>query len=151
MPKPVDARPNDVASPEAIVAAVYEVLSGRAGETRDWDRWRPLYAPNARLIPIERGSDGALIPRALSPEEYIESRTPFLAAGDFYEWETAREELRSGSVAHVWSLYEAARTPGGEAIRRGANSIQLWNDGSRWWILSVVWDAVNAAALTGPD
>jgi len=50
----------------------------------------------------------------------------------------------------VWSIYEAARTPGGEPIRRGANSIQLWNDGSRWWILSVVWDAVNAAELTRP-
>jgi len=145
-----EARPADVASPEAIVNAVYEVLSGRAGEARDWDRWRPLYAPSARLIPIEEDSDGASIPRLLSPEEYIESRTPFLGAGDFYEWETGREELRSGSIAHVWSLYEAARTPGGEPIRRGANSIQLWNDGLRWWILSVVWDAVNAAALTDP-
>lgn len=44
----------------------------------------------------------------------------------------------------------AARTPGGEPIRSGANSIQLWNDGSRWWILSVMWDAVNAAALSDP-
>ena len=145
------ARPEDVASPEAIVKAVYEVLSGRAGEGRDWDRWRPLYAPNARLIPIERDSNGTPTPRVLAPEEYIESRTPFLAAGDFYEWETGREELRSGSVAHVWSIYEAARTPGGEPIRSGANSIQLWNDGSRWWILSVAWDAVNAATLSDPD
>ena len=145
-----EARPADVSSPEAIVKAVYEVLSGRADEARDWDRWRPLHAPNARLIPIERDGDGKPAPHAMAPEEYIVSRTPFLAAGDFYEWETGREELRSGSVAHVWSIYEAARTPGGEPIRSGANSIQLWNDGSRWWILSVVWDAVNAAALSDP-
>lgn len=151
MTKGSEARPEDVASPEAIVKAVYEVLSGRADEARDWDRWRPLYAPDARLIPIETHSDGTPTPRVLAPEAYIESRTPFLAAGDFYEWETGREELRSGRMAHVWSIYEAARTPGGEPIRGGANSIQLWNDGSRWWILSVVWDAVNAAALSGPD
>ncbi len=151
MPQGPGARPADVASPEAIVKAVYDVLSGRADEPRDWDRWRALYAPDARLIPIERDSDGTPTPRVLAPEEYIESRTPFLAAGDFYEWETGRQELRSGSVAHVWSIYEAARTPGVEPIRSGANSIQLWNDGSRWWILSVVWDAVNAAALTDPD
>lgn len=151
MQKQTDARPADVTSPEAIVTAVYEVLSGKAGESRDWDRWRPLYAPSARLIPIERDSDGTTTPRVVTPEEYIESRAPLLAAGDFYEWETEREELRSGSIAHVWSIYEAARTPGGEPIRRGANSIQLWNDGSRWWILSVVWDAVNAAALSDPD
>jgi hypothetical protein len=87
----------------------------------------------------------------LAPEEYIRSRAPFLAAGDFYEWEIGREELRSGRMAHVWSIYEASEAPGGEPIRRGANSIQLWNDGSRWWILSVVWDAVNAAAPSDPD
>ena len=150
MTKSYEVRPADVSSPEAIVKAVYEVLSGRADEARDWDRWRPLYAPNARLIPIERDGDGKPTPHVMAPEEYIGSRTPFLVAGDFYEWETGREELRSGSVAHVWSIYEAARTPGGESIRSGANSIQLWNDGSRWWILSVVWDAVNAAALSGP-
>lgn len=151
MPTRSDARPEDVASPEAIVAVVYEVLSGRAGEERDWGRWRTLYAPNARLIPIEHAAEGATALRVFSPEEYIESRRSLLAAGDFYEWETGREELRSGSIAHVWSVYEAARTPGGEPIRRGANSIQLWNDSSRWWILSVVWDAVNAAELTRPD
>lgn len=146
-----DARPADVASPEAIVSAVYEVLSGRAGEPRDWSRWRALYSPSARLIPIERDDEGLSAPRVLGPDEYIESRAALLSAGDFYEWETGREELRSGSIAHVWSIYEAARTPGGEPIRGGANSIQLWNDGSRWWILSVVWDAVNAAALSDPD
>ena len=150
MTKGSEARSTDVASPEAIVKAVYEVLSGRADEARDWDRWRSLYAPDAHLIPIERNSEGTAMPRVLTPEQYIESRTPLLAAGDFYEWETGREELRSGSVAHVWSVYEAARTPGGEAIRSGANSIQLWNDGSRWWILSEVWDAVNAAAPSDP-
>jgi len=147
---PVDARPEDVASPKAIVTAVYEILSGRAGEARDWGRWRTLYAPNARLIPIERDGEGLLVPRVLDPEEYIRSRAPLLAAGDFFEWETGREELQSGSTAHVWSLYVAAQSPGGAPIRRGANSIQLWNDGSRWWILSVVWDAVNAAAMTDP-
>lgn len=151
MPELPDARPEDVVSPEAIVVAVYEVLSGRAGEERDWGRWRTLYAPNARLIPIEKDAPGTTAPRVLNPEEYIESRRSLLVAGDFYEWETGREELRSGSIAHVWSNYEAARTPGGEPIRRGANSIQLWNDSSRWWILSVVWDTVNAADLTRPD
>jgi hypothetical protein len=150
MPKRSEAHPVDVASTEAIVAASYEVLSGRAGDARDWDRWRPLYAPNARLIPIERDSDGALIPRVLTPEEYIASRTPLLVAGDFYEWETRREERRSGSIAHVWSEYVASRNPGGEAIRRGANSIQLWNDGSRWWIVSETWDVVSAAEMTDP-
>jgi hypothetical protein len=143
-----DARPTDVASPKAIVNAVYEIISGRAEEARDWDRWRTLYAPGARLIPIERDREGRLVPSVFDPEEYVESRTPMLAANDFFEWETGYEERRSGSIVHVWSSYDAARTQGGEVIRRGVNSILLWNDGSRWWILSEAWDAVNAEAMT---
>jgi hypothetical protein len=140
-------RPEDVATPESIVLADYEILSGRAGEERDWDRWRTLHAPGARLIPIEKDAAGVVRPSVFSPDQYIESRTALLAANDFFEWETAREERRSGRMAHVWSSYEAARTPRGKPIRRGVNSIQLWNDGSRWWILSVIWDAENAALI----
>jgi len=145
------AAKQDVSSPRAIVDAVYEILSGRAGEPRDWDRWRTLYAPGARLIPVEGNGDGAVAPRVLDPESYIVSRTALLDSQDFFEWETEHEELRFGSVAHVWSFYEAARNPGGEPIRRGANSIQLWNDGNRWWIISVLWDAEGAAKLTDSD
>ena len=146
---PAAAR-KDVASPQSIIDAVYEILSGRAGEPRDWDRWRTLYIPDARLIPVESNGDGVVVPRVLDPGEYIESRTAMLDADDFFEWETEHEELRFGSVAHVWSFYEAARNPGGEPIRRGANSIQLWHDGTRWWIVSVLWDALSAAEMTSP-
>jgi len=140
-------RPEDVASPQAIIAAIYEILSARAGEERDWDRWRSLHAPGARLMPIEKDESGVVRPRMFSPDEYIESRRSLLASGDFYEWETAREERRSGRMAHVWSSYDAARTPMGSPIRRGVNSIQLWDDGSRWWVLSVTWDAENAKKI----
>ena len=51
-PPPVEAAvPADVASPEAIVAALYQVISGDAGVARDWDRFRPLFHPTARLMP----------------------------------------------------------------------------------------------------
>jgi len=134
----------DTSSPEAIIHADYALISGRAGEPRDWDRWRKLYVPGARLIPIEAAADGKRIPKVMTPDEWIASRSPFFAEYDFYEWETAREEHRFGSLAHVWSSYEAAHSPGGPVIRRGVNSFQLWNDGVRWWILSISWDAVEA-------
>ncbi len=44
------ANPADVATMDAIVAAVYDVISGPAGK-RDWDRFRSLFIPGARLIP----------------------------------------------------------------------------------------------------
>src|SRR5271155_2577211 len=52
------AKPEDVKSPEAIVAAVYTVISGGKGEARDWDRMRSLFIPDARLIPSSPGKDG---------------------------------------------------------------------------------------------
>src|SRR5688500_19737446 len=83
MPTQSNARPEDVASPEAVVTAVYDVLSGRAGDERDWDRWRALYAPDARLIPIEIQTEGFTAQRVLSREQYIESRKTLLRVGDF--------------------------------------------------------------------
>jgi hypothetical protein len=137
--------PEEVATTEAIIRIAYRLLSGRAAEPRQWDRWRALFAPGARLIPLETGPDGMVIARVMTPEEYIESRTPFFSQHDFFEWETDREELGSGRLAHVWSSYQAAHAPGGRAIRRGVNSVQLWHDGMRWWILSIAWDAAAAA------
>ena len=143
-------RPEDVATPEAIIRRAYALLSGRANEARDWESWKALHAPGARLIPLEKGATGELVARVFSPEEFIASRSAFLAQQDFYEWETDRREDRFGDLVHVWSSYDAAATMhGAPIIRRGVNSIQLWFDGARWWIVSVMWDAV--AALTVPD
>lgn len=50
-PNRPEANPADVKSPDAIVSAVYEAVSGSAGEERDWDRLRSLFLPEARLIP----------------------------------------------------------------------------------------------------
>ena len=45
------AKPEDVKSPEAILNAVYDVISGGKGQARDWNRMRSLFIPGARLIP----------------------------------------------------------------------------------------------------
>jgi hypothetical protein len=140
----IEARPEDVASVESIVHTAYEMLSGKATDKRDWDRWRTLHAPGARLIPIERAEDGTVVARVMTPDEFIASRSPFLSTHDFYEWETASEQQTAGRLVHRWSSYDGALERGGPPIRRGVNSIQLWNDGSRWWILSISWDTVAA-------
>jgi len=57
-----------------------------------------------------------------------------------HEIEVSRREWHFGAIAHVLSVYEARRAPGGELLRRGVNSLQFLNDGERWWILSCVWD-----------
>jgi hypothetical protein len=139
----------DWKSPESIINASYECISGRAGEERDWARLKTLYLPDARLIPIELATNGKPRPNVMNVDQFIVSRSPFLMAENFFEWETERHEDRCGSMAHVWSTYEAARTLHGSPIRCGVNSIQLWDDGTRWWIMSITWDAIAAKTAAG--
>jgi hypothetical protein len=73
-------------------------------------------------------------------EGYVASRSPFFEANDFYEVETARRTFVFGGTAHVLSAYEGMRSPGGEPFLRGINSLQLFSDDVRWWILSIAWD-----------
>ena len=40
---------------------MYALISGRTNEPRDWAAVKELYAPSARLIPIENGPDGTRI------------------------------------------------------------------------------------------
>jgi len=137
------ADPSDVESIEAIVAAAYDVISGPAGKTRDWKRERSLFISGARLIPtaVDAGrNDVDLAPQVLDVDAYIARVKPYFATAGFYEKEVARRVEQFGQIAHVWSTYESRHDPNdAEPFMRGINSIQLFNDGSRWWILSIYW------------
>ena len=133
-------RPADVASPEAIVAALYDVISGDAGVERDWDRFRSLFHPTARLMPSGVNREGVGVARSITPEEYIERSGPVLMRDGFHEREIASRSERFGHMVHVWSTYDSVHSRSDpEPFMRGINSIQLFNDGSRWWILGVYW------------
>lgn len=129
----------DVATPEAIVTALYDVISGDAGVARDWDRFRSLFHPTARLMP-SGVRDGAGVARSITPGEYIERSGPVLMRDGFHEREIARKAERFGHMVHVWSTYDSVHSQSDAApFMRGINSIQLFHDGTRWWILSVYW------------
>jgi hypothetical protein len=147
-------RAADVASMDAIVAAVYDVISGPAGQKRDWERMRSLFAPGARLMPTSpvrppgSGTDAPLTgneayaTRVLDVDGYIERSSKFLEERGFFERETARRVETYGHIAHVWSTYEARHAAGDpKPFIRGINSIQLVNDGKRWWVVSIFWEA----------
>ena len=124
---------------EGIVQALYETNSGPAGP-RDWERERSLFAQGARLHPTRPKEDGGGIMDVFDIEGYIASRTPFFAENDFHEVEVSRRVDRFGNIAQVWSQYEGRRSAAGEPFLRGVNSIQLFYDGDRWWIVSMLWD-----------
>ena len=133
------ARPADVTSVDAIIRAVYDVISGPAGD-RDWDRMRALFAPGARLIPIRVGDDGAAEARVNSLEEYIDASGAYFKENAFYETEIARTTESFGHLTHVFSTYESRHAPGEAPFARGINSIQLVRDGDRWWIVTIFWN-----------
>jgi hypothetical protein len=135
--------PSEVQSIDAIIAATYDVISGPAGKRRDWDRERSLFYPGARLVPtatVAGRNDVELAPQILDVEGYIGRVEPLFEKSGFYETEIARRVERFGSIAHVWSTYESRHDPGeAKPFMRGINSIQLFHDGKRWWILSIYW------------
>ena len=137
------ADPADVESIDAIIAATYDVISGPAGKKRDWERERSLFWSGARLIPtatVPGKTDVDLAPLVLDIEGYIARVEPLFEREGFYEKEIARRVEQFGRIAHVWSTYESRHNPNdAEPFMRGINSIQLFNDGNRWWILSIYW------------
>jgi hypothetical protein len=148
------ANPADVASVESIVAALYDVISGPAGKKRDWNRFRSLFAPGARMIPtVPRRPPGTApdapltgaeeyAARVLAPEDYVTRSGPYLEEQGFFEREVARRVEQFGHIAHVFSTYEARHKAEDPApFMRGINSIQLVNDGKRWWVVSIFWEA----------
>jgi hypothetical protein len=140
------ARPEDVSSPDAIIKAVYDVISGPAGQKRDWDRMRSLFVPNARLMPaVNRpGGAGAAVV-ILSVDDYIRQAGPSLERDGFFEVEIKRVTESYGNVTHLFSTYESRRKPDdAKPFARGINSFQLLKDGDRWWVVSIYWQGENA-------
>jgi hypothetical protein len=138
----VVARAEDVASVDAIIAALYDVISGPAGQRRDWNRFRSLFGPGARLIPTGPRADGTHTMQVFTPEEYAAQATPFFEKNAFYEREIGRRTEQYGGVVHVFSAYDSKRAPSDTApFARGINSIQLVNDGRRWHVMTILWEA----------
>lgn len=138
---PPAAAPADVESLDAILAALYDVISGPAGQARDWDRFRSLFVPGARLIPTARPQGGAPRPIIWTPDEYVQRAGASLEQGGFFEDEIGRTTETFGAVTHAFSAYQSKRTADGEVFARGINSIQLLDDGTRWWVVSIFWDS----------
>lgn len=131
---------DSVATLDSTIKTLYAVISGDKGVERDWDLFRYLFQPGARLMPSGKGADGNVGMRVLTPDEYIARSGPFLVGNGFHEVEIGRKVDEYGTIAQAFSAYESRRSlDDEEPFARGINSIQLLNDGKRWWIVSVFW------------
>jgi hypothetical protein len=137
---PPQAKPEDVATMDAILAALYDVISGPAGKKRDWNRMRSLFIPEGRLMNVGPRKDGGFGYRVMAVDDYIKASGSYLEENGFFEREASRVVEQFGQIAHVFSTYESRhKAEDAKPFMRGINSIQLMNDGKRWWIVSVYW------------
>lgn len=140
-PAPPPAKPADVASPDAILAATYDVISGPAAQKRDWDRFRSLFVTGARLIPtVAKKTGGGYETRVITPDEYAKFADAYFQKNGFAEREIARKAERYGNIMQIFSTYESRHDAGdAQPFARGINSFQLFYDGTRWWVVTIFW------------
>lgn len=135
-----EASPNDVESVDGIIAALYDVISGPAGE-RDWNRFRSLFLPDGRLMAVRVSKEGTISYAVMPVEDYVNHAGAYFKEHAFYESEISRKTERFGQMAHVYSTYASRHEKNTAPFERGINSIELFNDGKRWWCVSIYWDA----------
>lgn len=130
-------------TPETLLAAVYAVISGPAGE-RDWEHFRALFLPDARLTATREKPDGVSV-ASMSVDDYAKAAGAYFKKEGFYEQGVVNKIFRFGRMADVLTSYESRHAPGEKPFARGINSMQMINDGHRWWLVSIAWDEEGSA------
>jgi hypothetical protein len=130
----------DVESVDAIVKASYEAISQPDGKPAQYERFQSLFHPTAQANSIrQQGTAQVFAPGTVI--EYLRGHRARLAGVSVQEKEIHRVKELFGSIAHVWSTFEATISNHGQiTTRRGINSLQLAFDGTRWWIVAALWD-----------
>jgi hypothetical protein len=127
---------------DELIKALDAAVSGPADQDRTC--FRAIMLPDARLSPLAKTADGTFAPRNLTVDGWIDavkSRGKLV----FYERQVKVSSEVYGHIAHLWSTYETRATPDGKFEVRGINSIQAVNDGTRWRIQSILWEAETPA------
>jgi hypothetical protein len=135
-----EAKAADVATPDAILKAAYEVISGPQGKQRDWDRLRSLCVPDVHFIVVAKAGSGDPV-HSYSFDAFSSAAQKALQSEGFYEKGIANRVERFDRMAQVFSTYESRHNANdAKPFERGINSFQLANDGKRWWIVNIFWE-----------
>ena len=130
---------DDRAAIDALLKALYEVISFDEGGEPDWLRMRSLFSRNARVTRITpEGTDHLDLSGF---QELAKESFELGVYTRFFEVEVQRDERRFGGLAHVLSAYETRHSPNAlEPFARGVNSLQLIREDDQWKVLSLFWD-----------
>jgi len=123
-PAPAPQDPADI-DIRATVIAEYNVISGPAGR-RDWDRFKELFAPNAKI-------DG------LTPDEYVAKYKPDLNERALFQRPSSMKVERNGETARVIVNDESRHASNEEQpYATGHATFELVHSGDAWKIASIV-------------
>ncbi|MDP9340144.1 MAG: hypothetical protein M3P45_14885 [Acidobacteriota bacterium] len=138
-PSPAD--PKDVGTADALIAALYDVISGPAGKPRNWERMYSLFFPGALLIRAAPGKSGQLEATVMSPKDYVDRAGKYFETHPFFERESSRTTHSRGDLEQIFSMYESSEDAAfAKPFAHGVNNIELFHDGKRWWIMMVMWE-----------
>ena len=125
---------------DSTIKNLYAVISGEKGVKRNWKQFKFLFKPDAKLIPSGKDKAENYRVRYMSPNDYIKSSGKWLVENGFFEKEIHRKIDTFGNITQVFSTYESFHSESDDTpFMRGINSIQLLNDGKRWWVINIYW------------
>ncbi len=134
----VAPRTADVATVDGIVKAYYDVITGPAGQPRQWSRDRSLYIADLRFVATGIGKQGPYA-RVMDHQAFVDGSDSSMVHDGFFEREVHRVTRSYGNIVQVFSTYEERRTADGPVEGRGINALQVFWDGKRWWVASAIW------------
>ncbi len=144
---PAAKNPGDVDTVDHLVASLYDVVSGPAGE-RDWDRFRALFVPVSRLgwiVPESAGTKDKPARKGdavfLTPDMFMQQNDPYFKTHGFFERSIAIRVEEFGNLVEVWSTSELRDAKDdAQPFSRGIVSFQIVHAHGRFWIASLLFD-----------
>jgi len=129
---------------DSIISNLYSSISGDKTKVRNLEFFKSLFHKDARLI-FNKYDNGKPKLVFVTPEEYLNRVSEYFKKNDFFEREVYRKVDSFGSMTQVFSTYESSESDDKKVkpFARGINSIQLLNDGKRWWVVNLYWTGEN--------
>lgn len=136
---PAAADDNAYATPDAVVAELYDLVTFDAGVTPDWDRARGLFIKEAVVVLRTSRTETAVF----SVDGWVQDFIDFIEKAQvektgFIERIVRTKPMVFGDIAHILVLYEAEIPGWGRDPQKGVDSFQLIRKDGRWWIASIV-------------
>ncbi len=130
--------PKCTQSIDSLVNEMLNIISGKAGETRDWTLFRQLFLPSTRFAILNHPSDSLGSPfEMVTVDEFIELMQDQYYQDGFTEYELGKVVNEYNGIANVFQSFYAKDSEQNEG--RGVTSYQLVYFDERWWIADVLW------------